>query len=197
MQVKPKQKISLRDYHRLAMRTSPRDGHDKIDNGVLGLIGETGELVDLFKKWVYQSTPGTKFPYDAAINELGDVLWYLEELADGMDTSMNMISSLTFMGMDEMTDGVTPMPSIRAIVLALSKHANDIRRAVDSNCRSDIEAQMRRMINTCAWLARIAGVTMDTVAYRNIEKLKKRYPDGFNAKTSMDRSAKEYSETDQ
>ena len=188
------QKISLRDYHRMAMRTSPRDGHDKIDNGVLGLIGETGELVDLYKKWVYQSTPGTKFPYESAINELGDVLWYLEDLADGIDTTLNMISPLTFLVLDEMTCDVRPLPSIRTIVIGLAKHANCIRRAVDAKCREDIEDQMRRMLNTCAWMARLAGVSMDTVAYRNIEKLKKRYPEGFNAKVSMERSAKEYAE---
>ena len=184
--------LSMRDYHHLAMRTSPRDGHDKIDNGMLGLIGETGELVDLLKKHEYQSEPGTPFPIDAAINELGDVLWYLEELADGMDTSMNNISSLTFMGLDGMTRRIKPLPTPRAVILNLSAHANKIRRAVQKNSRSETELQMRRMMYCAAWLARIAEVPMEEVARRNIEKLKKRYPDGFDAKISMERSMKEY-----
>ena len=184
--------LSMRDYHHLAMRTSPRDGHDKVDNGMLGLIGETGELVDLLKKHEYQSEPGTPFPIDAAIDELGDVLWYLEELADGMNTSMNAISTLTFMGLDGMTRGMKPLPSVRAVILNLSGHANRIRRAVHKNNRSEIELQMRRMLYCAAWLARIAGVPMAEVAQRNINKLKKRYPDGFDAKVSMERSMKEY-----
>lgn len=186
--------MSLRDYHRYAMRTSPRDGHDKIDNGVLGLIGETGELVDLYKKWVYQSTLGTPFPYDAAINELGDVLWYLEELADGMDTTLNMISPLSFAGLDEMTKGVKPMPDLRQIILGLSNHAHRIYEATERENSEDTQTYMRRMLNTCAWLARLAKVPMDEVASRNVEKLKRRYPNGFDAKTSMRRSMKEYTE---
>lgn len=184
--------LSLKDYHRLAMRTSPRDGHNKIDNGMLGLIGETGELVDLLKKHEYQSEPGTPFPMDAAVNELGDVMWYLEELADGMDTSMNAISTLSFMGLDGMTKGVKQQPTVRKIILNLSAHANKIRRAVERNNKAELQLQMRRMLFCCAWLARIAGVPMTEVAQRNIEKLKKRYPDGFDAKVSMARSASEY-----
>ena len=186
--------ISLRDYHRLAQRTSQKDGHDKVDNGVLGLIGETGELVDLYKKWVYQSTPGTKFPYDAAMNELGDVMWYLEELADGMGTSMNMVTPMTFSGLDQMTEGVKPLPTLRAVITGLSSHANAIRKAVDMNDRDAVCENMRRALNTGAWLARLAGVPMEQVAIMNIEKLKKRYPEGFDAKISMARSAKEYTD---
>lgn len=184
--------LSLKDYHRFAMRTSPRDGHNKIDNGMLGLIGETGELVDLLKKHTYQSEPGTPFPMDAVINELGDVMWYLEELADGMDSSMNMISMLTFMGLDELTHNANQLPSPRRIILNLSAHANKIRRAVEKNNRYELELQMRRMLICCAWMARVAGVPMTEVAKRNIEKLKKRYPDGFNPKISMARSSAEY-----
>ena len=41
------------DYQRLAMRTSP-DGHDRMMNGCMGLIGESGEVVDAVKKWKHQ-----------------------------------------------------------------------------------------------------------------------------------------------
>ena len=187
-----RENISLKDYHRLAMRTSPRDGHDKVDNGMLGLLGETGELVDLLKKHEYQSEPGTPFPIMAAVNELGDVLWYLEELADGMNTSLNAISPLSFMGLDRMTHGIKSLPTPRAVILNLSGHANKIRRAVQKGNRADIELQIRRMLYCCAWLARIAGIPMAEVAARNIEKLMKRYPEGFDAKISMKRSMKEY-----
>lgn len=185
-------KISMKDYHALAMRTSPRDGHNKIDNGMLGLIGETGELVDLLKKYVYQTEAGVPFPIDAAINELGDVMWYLEELADGMNTSMNAISTLSYMGLDGMTAGMKTLPSVRSVILKLSGHANKIRIAVQKNNRPEIKLQMRRMLFCCAWLARIAGVPMAEVAQINIDKLKKRYPEGFDAKISMERSMKEY-----
>ena len=59
------------------MRTSPWDGHDKIDNGVLGLMGEAGELIDVYKKYMYQSGLNAELPKKQLIEELGDVLWYL------------------------------------------------------------------------------------------------------------------------
>jgi len=186
------EKMSLKDYHGLAMRTSPRDGHDKVENGVLGLIGETGELVDLYKKWAFQSTPGTPFPMDAAINELGDVLWYLEELADGLNSSMNAISMLPFQGMDAMCNVIKPVPPIRRIVLNMSGYASKIRLAVDTNNRPELEKHMRRLIYAAAWLAKHANISIADAAERNIEKLRKRYPQGFDAKISMNRSMKEY-----
>ena len=184
--------LSLKDYHRLAMRTSPRDGHNKIDNGMLGLIGETGELVDLLKKHEYQSEPGTPFPMDAAVNELGDVMWYLEELADGLNSTMNSISPLGFKALDVLTRETENTPSPRKVILNLASHASRIRCAVLQDNKDELVYQMRKMLVCCAWMARVAGVSMSEVARRNIEKLKKRYPDGFDARISMERSMKEY-----
>jgi NTP pyrophosphatase (non-canonical NTP hydrolase) len=181
------ERLTLKEYHRLAMRTSPKDGHDQIDNGVLGLLGETGELVDLYKKWVYQSEPNTPFPFDEAVNELGDILWYLEELASGHKTTMNAISTLTFAGLDKMTSNISPLPPMRRVIVNLSGHAHKIRRAADKQNWPEMENQMRRMMYCAAWMARLADVSIEEVAARNVEKLSKRYPDGFNAKISMDR----------
>lgn len=75
--------MDLNEYQRLAMRTSPND-HDRIKNGCLGLIGESGEIVDLVKKHLFQSVPGTALPVNALINEMGDVLWYCMETITGI-----------------------------------------------------------------------------------------------------------------
>lgn len=188
--------FTLHDYHKLAMRTSPMDGHDKIDNGMLGLIGETGELTDLYKKHVYQSVPGTQFPSDAAINELGDILWYLAELTDGMETSLGDVSNLTFDDMDNIVSEFNREVSLREVILNLSGHAARIRKAVKRNAPEEIKAQVRKMLFCCALMANVCGVTLSTVAYKNIEKLRHRYPNGFDARTSMQRSMKEYTHDD-
>ena len=41
--------MPLNECQQMAIRTGPRDEHDKIDNGVLGLIGETGEVIGQLK----------------------------------------------------------------------------------------------------------------------------------------------------
>ena len=47
-------------------------------------------------------------------------------------------------------------------------------------------------VSDCLWyIASIAnglGVTMEEIASHNVEKLKKRYPDGFSAEKSLNRS---------
>lgn len=69
------------EYQTLAMRTANKwsDKQKQTLEGCLGLVGETGEVVDLIKKHIYQghSLNVTEFK-----KELGDVLWYVSYLAD-------------------------------------------------------------------------------------------------------------------
>ena len=105
--------MELIEYQQLAQRTSNTNLlSDKIECGILGLCGESGECSDLYKKYIFQ---GHEFDREAMKAELGDVLWYCAELAAGL------------------------------------------------------------------------GVTLEDVAWANIEKLRKRYPDGFEVKRSVER----------
>jgi NTP pyrophosphatase (non-canonical NTP hydrolase) len=88
----------------------------KIENGIIGLFGEGGELADIYKKSKYQGHPMNR---EKMIEELGDVLFYCAMIATGLRT------------------------------------------------------------------------TLDKVAEQNIEKLMKRYPDGFTPERSMNREPEE------
>ena len=83
-------------------------------NGVMGLAGESGECVDMVKKYLFQ---GHDLDKEHLAKELGDVAWYL------------------------------------------------------------------------AITARAIGYDLSTVLQMNVEKLKKRYPDGFTAEKSINRKA--------
>lgn len=105
--------MTINEYQRLAQRTANTgDPSSKIENGILGLCGETGEIADVYKKYLYQEH---EFDREHMAEELGDVCWYVAELATGL------------------------------------------------------------------------GVTLEEVIRQNIEKLRKRYPDGFDAERSMHR----------
>ncbi len=107
--------MNLNEYQALAQRTSGNGtphGHDRVLNGILGLVGEAGECADIYKKAMFQ---GHTFITERLIEELGDVLWYCAELATGL------------------------------------------------------------------------GYTLEDVAQCNIDKLKKRYPDGFDPERSLHR----------
>lgn len=77
--------MTLRGYQRLAARTAyPGPPDHRLAVAALSLAGESGEAVDIVKKWL-----GHGKPRDArALKlELGDALWSLMELASaaGLD----------------------------------------------------------------------------------------------------------------
>lgn len=48
-------------------------------NMCMGLAGETGETVDIFKKHIYQ---GKELDINDVIEEIGDILWYVANLCN-------------------------------------------------------------------------------------------------------------------
>ena len=77
------------EYQRLAQRTSnTKTTNSKIDNALLGLAGEVGELCDHAKKYLFQ---GHSFDRKHMIREAGDVAWYLAELAAGLGCTLDDI----------------------------------------------------------------------------------------------------------
>ena len=60
---------------------------------VLGLVGETGEIAEKFKK-IYRDNDGrmSKDQHENIKKELGDVLWYISALSEYLDISLNDIA---------------------------------------------------------------------------------------------------------
>ena len=54
------------------------DPKDVLINGVMGLCGESGEAIDIVKKWLAQ---GHELDKEKLAKELGDIAWYLAETA--------------------------------------------------------------------------------------------------------------------
>ena len=106
--------MTINEYQKLAMTTlNPElDKKDILINGVMGLCGESGEVIDIVKKHLAQ---GHELDKEKIIKELGDVAWYMAEIATVLD------------------------------------------------------------------------VELEDVLVQNIEKLKKRYPEGFSKEKSIDR----------
>lgn len=106
--------MTINEYQKLAMVTKNPElsGRELLINSVMGLCGESGEVIDLVKKHVSHGHPLNR---EKLIDELGDVAWYLVECATVLD------------------------------------------------------------------------VTLEEVLERNIEKLKKRYPEGFSTERSINR----------
>ena len=79
--------MTINEYQRLAMTTlNPElSKKDILINGVMGLCGESGEAIDIVKKWLAQ---GHELDKDKLAKELGDIAWYLAETATALDLSL-------------------------------------------------------------------------------------------------------------
>ena len=192
--------MEIKEYQKLAMRTSTED-HDRVLNGCLGLIGETGEIVDIVKKWKFQSGNNADLPADKLIDECGDVLWYCAELATGMHDNladMYCLACELFDCVREMTEETDPAISAARMSLV----AAEIFRDYDSPYTEDVKWLNQRVANIKSnivgmmvmirdFLEIHCKVTLSGAMDYNIAKLRARYPDGFDPERSMHREEAE------
>lgn len=82
--------MTINEYQQLAMRTlNPElSKKDVLINGVMGLCGESGEAIDIVKKWLAQ---GHELDKEHLAKELGDIAWYLAETAYALDIPLESI----------------------------------------------------------------------------------------------------------
>ena len=82
--------MTINEYQKLAMTTlNPAlSQKDVLINGVMGLCGESGEAIDIVKKWLAQ---GHELDKEKLAKELGDICWYLAETATALDLSLEEI----------------------------------------------------------------------------------------------------------
>jgi len=82
--------LTANEYQRLAMTTlNPAlNKKDVLINGVMGLCGESGEAIDIVKKWLAQ---GHDLDKEKLAKELGDIAWYLAETAWALDIPLETI----------------------------------------------------------------------------------------------------------
>lgn len=196
--------MTLSEYQKLAMRTSPVDGHDRIKNGCMGLIGEGGELMDVLKKWMFQSVENAPLPRERLLDELGDIMWYLAELASGLKTTLGAISRVS---------AYRPDGDEREFPHELAVHhlcfsAYMLFSGLDVGCHyrkpgavgaypDDVEEtewilksakeNMRAIMHIVVLLAKRSGSCLQGVMQRNIDKLAARYPEGFDPARSLGR----------
>ncbi len=82
--------MQVNDYQKAAMATlNPAlDKKDVLINSVMGLCGESGEAIDIVKKWLMQ---GHELDKEHLVKELGDVAWYLAEAATALDIPLEAV----------------------------------------------------------------------------------------------------------
>ena len=82
--------MTINEYQKLAMTTLNRELSKKevLINSVMGLCGESGEAIDIVKKWMAH---GHELDKTHLAKELGDIAWYLAEAATALDMNLEDI----------------------------------------------------------------------------------------------------------
>ena len=82
--------MNANEYQELAMTTlNPAlSKKEVLINSVMGLCGESGEAIDIVKKWMAQ---GHELDKAHLAKELGDIAWYLAEAATALDMQLEDI----------------------------------------------------------------------------------------------------------
>ena len=82
--------MTINEYQTLAMRTvnPDLDKKDMLINSVMGLCGESGEAIDIVKKWYAH---GHELDKEHFAKELGDICWYLAEAATAIGVDLESI----------------------------------------------------------------------------------------------------------
>lgn len=153
----------------------------------LGLAGEAGELIDLLKKhWGHKH----ELDVEKLKKEAGDVFWYIAALAHQFEISLDSVSP-RLLGPRPPRQG-----PIQSYALRLANCVGNTARVLDAYWTShfpphDIQRPLRqRLQQVFIVLERITehyGLSLSEVLTANVEKLRKRYPDGFSTEASVNR----------
>ena len=203
--------MKFKEYEKEVLRTA-MDTDENIwldDVWLYGLFGEAGEFVDAYKKMQFHHHPYDK---NKLLLELGDVLWYntmciqaqggtLDEIVDFyyrnpsgthdfIDYHKNQISFLEDIDLDDEIKRF--IITISASVKVLDNNLESLKKSyrLFSNIFQQEELVKCLYANfySISLLAFALESDVDTVAKMNVEKLRKRYPDGFKSEKSINRN---------
>ncbi len=163
--------MNLQEYKKLSQRTLNKDFSEEelISNMYLGIIGECGEVVDILKKIRYHNHPITKHRTELK-KEIGDIFWYLINLATLYGVSIDEVDNLKLREL-----------SLEKLSLDIFNHSHRVINNTSKNTIYEFFNSLNNLIHQF-------DLSLDEILQLNIEKLLKRYPEGFNFERSIKRN---------
>lgn len=178
------------EYQNLALRTSSSlSPTAMIVNGMLGLNGEAGECADLILECLAPES-GERQLAILAIN--GSVL--SGQISDTIKKTWFQGHMLKLEDLDYLADCLKDYAyKLRRVARSLMNSGlqlttpelkEDIREYVPAD---NLKEELGDVLWYIATTAAGAGISLDEIMENNIEKLRKRYPEGFDAERSVNR----------
>jgi hypothetical protein len=187
--------LTVADYAAQALRTDQRSDSGSLTFPLLGLFGETGGLLSEVKK--KQRDRASYVGYaGAVVEELGDVLWYLNAVAarggltlgdiasnlSGLDWQPAGDAALTFASLQPeiMPRPAEPSPAFEKTLLQLAGEVGvlvaDEEAGRLTNNQPALAVRLVAIMRTLVQAANEAGVTLEAAAVKNLAKIFDRWP---------------------
>jgi NTP pyrophosphatase (non-canonical NTP hydrolase) len=151
---------------------------------LLGLFGEVGTLLSALKK--KQRDKDSYVGYsEAVLEEFGDVLWYLSNVASRASLRLADLSRHDFCdsansNVDQVQLASAESPEFEAAVIALAGQAglllNQFSKGRIGNSRELLAAQLTKILGALSHAAAVANVDLREAAENNIRKINSRWP---------------------
>jgi NTP pyrophosphatase (non-canonical NTP hydrolase) len=178
--------LSFSEYQKLAMRTKSKSygTGDKTSMIVsaLGLCGEAGELCDALS---FRPLSGKDYT-DNVKKELGDIAWYIAHACECFGYPMDDVAKIPegFVGTGAISENVM------AMCASAGKLADIIKKYIAHGHALDTGGVIKHLNEVFLHLIGVCGQFgwgIEGIMQLNIDKLKARYPEGFDANRSINR----------
>lgn len=166
--------MELIEFQQAAERTAARKNpKDDAEHFGLGLIGEVGELADLIKKIRFQGHPVDDEKIE---EELSDILWYLATTASTFEWELEIPPLIHEVGEEKL------LQIVSSLALEVAHFYFQIIMGHHNIEQQFITVTLEYSL-LLSWFEKSPQELADVVN----EKLKKRYPDGFDTQASIER----------
>ena len=174
----------LAEYQRLARVTSrhrPVKGGDAITTPMLGLIGETGEVVSELKKHVREGAAYITFR-DRLVEELGDLLWYVADLASGrgirlVDIDQHVDTASAGFSAERPADWIRPALSLTEETGRISRTYRSLLAGehTDDEFNAELSKSLAALLANIRALTGIHEISLADIAKGNLVKIEQRW----------------------
>lgn len=166
-----------------------QEGMLDLDHALLGLVDEVGELASAFKKHVGY---GEEIDIANVKEEIGDCTYFLARLLEGakFDKAEDLYKSLDEVYDNELSEeDMKRVMSARHVDIAygLTNMVNNVHGALVQGNGSELAQNVADMISTLSSTCVYFDTTLAECMEKNVEKLKVRYPEKFEANMAVNR----------
>lgn len=174
--------MNFQEYIKFAVRTeskiNPYTGvafskQQRVFHAAMGLVTESGELIDAYKKHIYY---GKDLDRVNIKEEIGDICWYLALAHDvwGISEPKAYPKGETTGTLAQ----ITLMVQSSAVCIGFTEE------------KRIFEEQLADILGAIVVICKTEGFDLEEILDTNIAKLKARYPDKFDAEKALNRDLK-------